>query len=67
MKVVSKHLTNGAWSTVAVVLVKECRASGMTAKAWCEAKGIQRNLILHVQCFLRRFFKTTIFYALIKL
>lgn len=22
-------------------LVTECRASGMTAKAWCEAKGIQ--------------------------
>jgi len=22
-------------------LVKECRASGMTAKSWCETKGIQ--------------------------
>lgn len=22
-------------------LVSECRASGMTAKAWCEAKGIE--------------------------
>lgn len=27
--------------TERLALVKECRASGITAKAWCEAKGIQ--------------------------
>ncbi|MGI6650022.1 MAG: IS66 family insertion sequence element accessory protein TnpA [Bacillota bacterium] len=27
-------------------LVVECRASGMTAKAWCEAKGINYHRYL---------------------
>ena len=32
--------------TERLALVKECRASGITAKAWCEAKGIQyRNYV----------------------